>query len=320
MSLFTIFLILLVMVFAILVYFTEPSETDKRIAEKLAVIRQRLIQGEGEHEQDVVVHELRYSTVDSVDRFLRRTKLASRLQSYLEQAQVPWTVGRMVFFSMVLVAAGATLGNWRSPGIVGWLPGMLLGVLPASWVYYKRAARFRRFEALLPEAVDLMSRVLRAGHALPSALLTVAEEIPDPVGSEFRRTADELSFGLPFREGLVNLEKRFPLPELRFLVTAIVVQKESGGNLVELLDRSAALLRARVALSQKVRVYSAQGRLTGWILAALPLVLFLLLNYLRPEYAKPMLEDSLGRHLVYCGLGGMAVGMVLIRRIVNIKV
>jgi tight adherence protein B len=140
------------------------------------------------------------------------------------------------------------------------------------------------------------------------------------VGTEFRRTADELSYGLPFREAMINMQRRFPIHELRFLVTAIVVQKESGGNLVDLLDRSAGLLRARIVLRQKIRVFSAQGRMTGWILGALPFVAFLALNYVRPGYSRPLFEDEMGRRLVYMALGAMGLGAILIRRIVNIKV
>jgi tight adherence protein B len=319
MSFLTGFLILLVAVFAIVVYFTEPSKADVQVRERLAAVR-RHVSEKADEDSDILIREVKYSTIGFINRFLRRTKAASRLQSVLDQAQVPWTVGKFVFYSLLLVVFGATAGNWRFPGIVGWLPGMLLGSLPSLWIYYKRQARFRRFEAMLPEAIDLMTRVLRSGHALPSALVMVADEIPDPVGTEFRRTADELSYGLPFREAMLNMERRFPIDELRFLVTAIVVQKESGGNLVDLLEKSAGLLRARIVLRQKIRVFSAQGRMTGWILGALPFVAFLALNYVRPGYSQPLFEEGIGRTLVYMALAAMAVGVFLIRKIVNIKV
>ncbi len=188
------------------------------------------------------------------------------------------------------------------------------------WALYRRAARFRRFNLMLPDAIDLMSRALRAGHALPSALAMVAEEMSEPLGPEFRRTADELNYGLPFREALLNLERRFPVRDLRFLVSAILVQKESGGNLVALLDKSAAVLRARIHLTQKVRIFTAQGRMTGVILMALPFVCFIALNLVSPGYTKPLFENEIGRKMVYGMVASLAVGLFMIRRIIRIKV
>ena len=178
----------------------------------------------------------------------------------------------------------------------------------------------RRFTAMLPEAVSLMSRALRAGYALPSALIMVADELSEPLGPEFRRTADEINYGLPFHEALSRLAERFPIEDLRFLVTAILVQKETGGNLVELLDKIAAVLRARVNLSQKVRVYTAQGRMTGVILVALPFVLFAALNLVSPGYARPLFENPVGRKMVYAALAAMALGILTIRRIIDVRV
>jgi len=173
---------------------------------------------------------------------------------------------------------------------------------------------------LLPEAVDLMGRALRAGYSLPSAFVMVADEVADPLGPEFRHTADELNYGLPFREALLNLQHRYPMEDLRFLITAILLQKETGGNLVELLDNISALLRARINLRQKVRVYTAQGRMTGVILVAIPFILFILLNLVHPGYSKPLFENDTGRKVVYGALVSMAIGIVAIQRIVNIRV
>ncbi len=319
MPMFTIFLILLVAIFAIVVYFTEPSETDTRVRERLMEVGRR--SGQVQEEEVALLRQVQYSQIKFFDRYLRESKFAEKLHGYLEQAQVPWTVGRFVFFSALLLLIGAMVGNWRIPhSPMGWVPGMLLGALPSLFVYYKRQKRFRAFEALLPEAIDLMARVLKAGQALSAALLTVGDELPDPLGAEFRRTADELSFGLPFREAMLNMSRRFPIGELRFLVSAIVIQKDTGGNLVELLEKSAALLRARVVLRQKIRVFSAQGRLTGVILVALPFLCFLVLNYIRPSYAQPMFDSETGRTWLYVTGADMMVGVFFIRRIVNMKV
>jgi tight adherence protein B len=171
----------------------------------------------------------------------------------------------------------------------------------------------------LPDAVDLIARSLRAGHSLPSALLNVAQEIADPLGPEFQQCADEMTFGLPFREALLNLFRRFPLQDLQFLVAAILVQKETGGNLAELLDKTAAVLRSRIQLQQKVKVYTAQGRMTGVILVALPFVCFILLNIARPGYTSPLFETEIGRKMVYGTLASMALGAIFIKRIIEVK-
>jgi len=318
MFMITIFLLLLVSVFATVAYFTEPSEADKRTRERLVGLDRHTSM---EDRKDDIVRQVTFSSVPSVDRFLRNNKYAIRLQLMLDQAKLSWTVGRFFFFSAVLMLIGAAIGNWWIPAdFFGWIPGIALGTIPLAWVMYRRAGRFRRFNLTLPDAIDLMSRALRAGHALPSALSMVADEISDPLGPEFRRTADELNYGLPFREALLNLERRFPVRDLRFLVTAILVQKESGGNLIALLDKSAAVLRSRIHLAQKVRVFTAQGRLTGVILMALPFICFIALNLVSPGYTKPLFENEIGRKMIYGTVVSLAIGLFLIRRIIRIKV
>jgi tight adherence protein B len=317
MSMVTVFLILLVAVFATLFYFLEPSEADKRIQDRLSGLDHRFTE---EGDQTEIIRRVTFSRIAWIDRILRDTKSALQLQTMLDQAKMQWTVGRFFFYSACCMLVGAIIGNWWIPvGFVGWIPGLALGLAPLVWVLYRRSARFRRFNLQLPDAVDLIARSLRAGHSLPSALVTVSEEVADPLGTEFRQCADEMSFGLPFREAMVNLFRRFPLPDLQFLIAAILVQKETGGNLAELLDKTAAVLRSRIQLQQKVRVYTAQGRMTGAILIALPFVCFILLNIVRPGYTSPLFETETGRKMIYGTLVSMALGTIFIRRIIQIK-
>jgi len=317
MSMIAVFLILLFPVFATLFFLLEPSERDKRIQERLSGLDHRFIE---EGDQTEIVRRVTFSRIAWIDRILRDTKSALQLQTILDQAKMQWTVGRFFFYSACLMLVGAIIGNyWIPVGFVGWIPGLALGLAPLAWVLYRRSARFRRFNLQLPDAVDLIARSLRAGHSLPSALVTVSEEVADPLGTEFRQCADEMSFGLPFREAMVNLFRRFPLPDLQFLIAAILVQKETGGNLAELLDKTAAVLRSRIQLQQKVRVYTAQGRMTGAILIALPFVCFILLNIVRPGYTSPLFETETGRKMIYGTLASMALGTIFIRRIIQIK-
>ena len=317
MSMISVFLIVLVAVFATVAYFTEPSEQDKRIRDRLDDLKRYVKNADRE---EGIIRQVTFSSIPSLDRLLRASKLAPKLQLMLEQAKLPWSVGRFFFFSAGMLVLGATIGNWWMPrGFVGWIPGLALGFLPLAWVAYKRTARLQRFNLQLPDAIDLIARALRAGHALPSALVTVGEEMTDPLGPEFRHVADELNFGLPFREAMLNFGRRFPLRDLHFLISAILMQKETGGNLAELLDKTADLLRSRIKLVQKVRVHTAQGRMTGAILTALPFVLLVVLSIVHPGYADPMLENDSGRKVIYAMLVDMAIGFFMIRRIVQVK-
>jgi len=318
MSIYTIFLIVLIATFATIAWFTEPTETEKRTQERLNNLGRPVM-----HDDDVqaeIVKRVTFSRIEWLDSTLRQNKPALKLHLWLEQAKLPWTVGRFFFYSACLLVVGALLGNWWIPvGVVGWVPGLALALAPLAYVGYKRSKRFTAFNAQLPDSVDLIARALRAGQSLPGALVTVAEEIDEPLGPEFRVCADEMNYGLPFREAMNNLLRRFPVQELQFLVSAMLVQRETGGNLPELLDKTAAVLRSRIHLQQKVRVYTAQGRLTGAVLLALPFVAFILMNIVRPGYTAPLFESDTGHHLVYATLISMALGTFFIRRIIEVK-
>jgi len=215
---------------------------------------------------------------------------------------------------------GVIVGTWWIPvGFIGWIPGVALGLVPFIYLAYRRQLRFRRFNDLLPEAIDLISRSLRAGQSLTSALAIVSDEIPDPLGPEFKICADEMNYGLPFRDAMHNLYLRFPIQDLQFLISAILIQRETGGNLPQLLDKTAAVLRSRITLQQKVRVHTAQGRMTGAVLIALPFVAFVLLNILRPGYTAPLFETPTGHKLVYGTLLSMTFGTYWISKIIKIK-
>ena len=316
MSLITIFVILLAVVFAVVAYFTQPSDADKRTRERLVELGRRPF----EESDEGILKVVTFSQIALVDRWLRSSSWARQLSLMLEQAKLPWTVGIFCLSSVLLSAVGGALGNtWLSVGPVGWL-GVLIGLAPFMWVLYRRSVRMNLFNTLLPQAVDLIARGLQAGYSLSGAMLMVAEELSDPIGPEFRRAADEVNFGLPFREALLKLADRYPIEDVQFLVTAVLVQSESGGNLVELLQKLAVVLRARIQLKQKVRVFTAQGRLTGMILVAMPFVLFVIMNIVNPGYSKPMLENETGRQIIYGTLVSMAAGVLVIRRIVNIRV
>lgn len=318
MTLVSIFFIILITAFAVVALFTEPSKTDKQIHSRLASLdRKRAASGSDEPD---IVKEVTFSTIPALDKFLRHNRAAVGLQLLIEQCDVRWTVGRIVFSMLALVGLGAVLGNWLiAPGFLGWIPGLALCTIPYLFLLQKRKLRLRRFSELLPEAIDLMSRGLRAGQALPATIETIAQESTDPLRSEFRRTADEQSYGLPFREAMLNLSRRVPVADLQFLVTAILVQKETGGNLAQILDKASHVIRERVRVAGQVRTRTAQGRLTGWVLCSLPFAIFTALSFLNPGYGKILFEDSFGQELVAGAVVLMVIGMLVIRRIVNVK-
>ena len=245
MTLVSIFFIILITAFAVVAFFTEPSKADKQIHSRLASLgRERVSSG---HDEPDIVKEITFSTIPAFDKFLRNSRAAVGLQLLIEQCDLQWTVGRIVFSTLALICLGAVLGNWWiAPGLLGWAPGLVLGALPYAFLLQKRKRRLQRFSELLPEAIDLMSRGLRAGQALSATVETIAQESDEPLRSEFRRAADEQSFGLPFREAMVNLSRRVPVADLQFLVTAILVQKETGGNLAQVLDKASHVIRERI--------------------------------------------------------------------------
>ncbi len=319
MTIITIFFIILITAFAVVAFFTEPSKADKRTHSRLAALDQKRVSSGSDDEPDIV-KEVTFSTVPAFDRFLRNNRAAVGLQLLIEQCDLRWTVGRIVFSMLTLICIGALLGNWWiAPGLLGWAPGLALGAVPYLFLLQRRKRRLRRFSELLPEAIDLMSRGLRAGQALPATIDTIAQESDEPLGSEFRRAADEQSFGLPFREAMISLSRRVPVPDLQFLVTAILVQKETGGNLTQILDKTSHVIRERVRITGQMRIRTAQARLSGWILCVLPFVMFIGLNLLHPGYSKVLFENPTGQKMVIGSAIAMVIGMVLIRKIANVK-
>ncbi len=174
---------------------------------------------------------------------------------------------------------GYALGYYELPNpFYALLPAVVFAVMPFLLLRWQRARRLRNFNRHLPEAIDLMARALRAGHSVPAAIEIIGDEMPEPVRGEFREVYRQQTFGLPTREALVQLGHRVPLPELNFVITAMLLQKETGGNLVEVLERTAAVIRERLRLQGEIRIYTAQGRMTGWILSLLPVAMFFLMS------------------------------------------
>jgi tight adherence protein B len=322
-------LLLLVLVFAsvflvlALVMFASGAGASQRAKQTLAHLESALAtSSSGSRDQiiDVRKNEL-LSAVPLINRWLLRFELAPRLRILLYQANLKWTAGGLILMSCTCFVICGYLVYLRTGAIVfGLAIGAFVASLPTIYVLRKRADRFNQFEQGLPEALDLMVSALRAGHSLVAALRLVAHESPDPIGGEFRICFEEQNYGLELRTAMENLVNRVPLQDLRIVATAILIQKESGGNLAEVLDKAASLIRDRFRLKRQIRVHTAQGRLTGWILSLLPLVLGIALYMINPETMRVLWTRPEGIKLLYASSGMTILGGLIIRKIVNMEV
>jgi len=261
------------------------------------------------------------SSVPRLNRLLLRASWAGRIRVYTAQAGLEILPGKLILTSAVLGLGPYIVVPYFYPNrVVAIAVGLLGAALPWLYVSFKRSARLRAFEKNFPEAVDLLGRAVRAGHAFTTGLEMVATELPEPVAGEFKLVFDEQSFGLPLRDALANFAERVPIVDVRFFVTALLIHKETGGNLAAILDDLAAVIRDRFRLLRDVRVRTAQGRLTAGILIALPPAMILLMRTVNPDYVNVLFTDPIGPYL----LGGAAllqiIGSFFLWRIVNIQV
>jgi len=306
-----------------LVLFATGSGSAQRAKQTLAHLQTALSTNmpmSRDQNVDVRKSEL-LSAIPFVHRWLLRVELAPRLRVLLHQANLSWTAGGLMMATAACLFIPAYLINMRTnTPIFAAIIGLAFGYAPLGYVLHRRAKRFDKFEQGLPEALDLMVSGLRAGHSLVAALRLVASEAPDPIGTEFRLCFEEQNYGLELRAALDNLLARVPLQDLRIMATAVMIQKESGGNLAEVLEKTSTVIRERFKLKRQVRVHTAQGRLTGWILSVLPLALGIGLYILDPQTISILWTRAIGIKLLYASVSMTIVGGLIIRRIVNMEV
>ena len=261
------------------------------------------------------------SGIPWLNKRLLRVELGPKIQNLLHQANLKWTVGGLLSMCAASFLVPAVLVNLKTGSLlIAAGVGLATAALPFAFVYFKRGKRFNSFQEGLPEALDLMVRALRAGHSLIAAMGLVSRECPDPVGSEFKACFEEQNFGLELKNALDNLITRVPLQELRIVCTAIMIQKESGGNLAEVLDKTAHVIRERFRLRRQVMTHTAQGRLTGWILTLLPVALGFALYTVNPDMMSILWKRDIGIKLMEIATAMIVVGGLIIRKIVNMDV
>ena len=318
MSPVVLFGLLLLATFGVLVWILRPTKTETDVQRHLSSIEK--MQGV-DAEGATILKQEELSAVPWLNDLLRNTPGVLGLRLLILQAGSTWTVATVLLGSLVAAfAAGWALSIFVHAVLLIFIVAGVAGSSPYAYLYGRRMQRFRRFEDVLPDAIDLMSRALKAGHAVTSMIEMVSQETAEPVASEFRTVFEEQNLGLPLRDAMLNLAHRVPLNDVQFFVTAVLVQKETGGNLAEILDKVAFIMRERMRLKGQLRVYTAQGRLSGWILCLMPFAMVGLMYALNPEYEKKLWTEPLGIYFIYAGLILMAIGILVIRKVVDIKV
>jgi tight adherence protein B len=314
----TIFLCILFFLEALYLFIRNLSNnSEKRIKERL-----KFVDGLESKASGVSLIKSEMLPQDSWKKaLLLKLNRVFDLDELLLQAAVPWSTNSF-FLACVLmgsVAGGYGFFQFGPPGAVGGF--LLVGYfLPHSLLVLKKRHRLKKFEKQLPEALGLMARSLKAGHSLPSSIQLVADEMANPIGIEFFKTFKEYNYGMDFNEVMLNLYKRNQLRDLKFFITAIMIQRETGGNLVEILDKIAHLIRERFKLVNQIKALTAEGRLSGLILIGLPIAIGLILQHLNPQYIGLLWTHPTGRKMAGVAIFFQVLGMLAIKKIVSIKV
>ena len=310
----------LIVVGIVLAGYWAVQTVPSALAERRVELRLR----EMSQPQDVmssVIAQKHAGPLPGLDKFLESSLSGAGLARLIEQSGVKTTPAAILLISVALAATAAFAGavftrNMYAIPVCG-IAGL---ATPYVWLLRQRSVRVAKFEEQFPDALDLMSRAVRAGHAFPSTLGMVADEMPSPVGPEFKKTFDQQNFGLPLREALDGLAGRVPLLDIKFFVTAVAIQRESGGNLSEILENLGRVVRERFKIRRQVRVHTAHGRFTGYVLMALPAALAAALSYINPEQMQMLFREQMGQMMLAAAVVMQVVGFIWIRQVIKIEV
>ena len=260
------------------------------------------------------------SDIPQLNKLLLSIPFAKRMDLFLIQADVSYTLGVFLLFSTVIALLGFLLVLIITRSFLLSLPGMVFGLLPYFVIKFIKARRMKKFEEQLPDALDMIARSLRAGHALSGGLEMAGQEFSEPLGPEFARTVRQITFGVNLERALRNMSERVDCPDLKFLVVSVMIQRESGGNLGEIMENIARIIRERFQLRGKIRTLAAEGKFSAIILIALPFLIALALFFINPDYIKELINDTKGRMIIAGAIVMMCVGVYFMKRIIDIKV
>ena len=308
-------LFLILGVFAVVM---RPTAEQKIVMKRMASMRASTLDGVGTGKGDGLLKEETIGNFNWLEEMMEQFSITEKLQLLILQADSKTTVGSLIVTSFGVGLAACFIAYL----FIQFLPIAFAAAVAAAYapfllLSFRRSRRVAAFNKALPDAIDMIARSLRAGHSMIAAIGIVAEHGVEPVGSEFGEVFRKQNFGLPIRDALGQLLNRVPSQDLRVVVTGILVQKDTGGNLAEILDRTVKVIRERLRIQGEIRTHTAQGRMTGWILCALPIVMLVLINMINPGYSKVLFHDPFGRELLYLGVALLAIGGFVIYHIVN---
>jgi len=314
-----IFLLVAVAFFAVATIIDRRNSQARVIKERLA--NERKAPERAPEEELALLRDEQLSDIPAIDNLLRRSQRVSDLQKLLAQAGMSMRAGNFLGISALAGVAATIIAYGVGKRVeFAWIALLVGFIVPYSYASIRRNRRFEKFEELFPEAIDTLARAVRAGHAFTTALEMITNEVAEPVASEFRQLYEEQKFGMPVRDALMNLTERVPLVDVKFFVTAVMLQRETGGNLAEILDNLSYVIRERFKIQRQVRVYTAQGRLTMALLMGMPPIIVTVMMLLNPSFIRPLFSDPIGHTLLVLGITLQTIGYFVIRKIIRIQV
>jgi tight adherence protein B len=294
-----------------------------RNPEKREVLRRLKGYSTTEYEREIIdiMRKSMLSEVPWLNRMLLSMRWTDHLSSLIEKSGTESTLGVLILLSILLASGGFVILLWvGSHSLLSLMIALFLGIVPFLYIYMKKQRRMEKFQRQLPDALDLIARALKAGHAFTGGLKMVGDEIGEPVGTEFEKTLHEINFGAGIPEALKNLTQRVDCPDLRFFIISVIIQRETGGNLAEILGKISYLIRERFKLQNRVQVLASEGKLSAIILITIPFVIALALSVLNPGYIRTLFIDPVGKGLVAFALFMMVIGIIVMKRMIQIRV
>jgi tight adherence protein B len=313
-----VFVAVTLMVFAAISLFDQRKAQARVLRDRLSPVQKLSEQAAPEV---AFLRDEVLSRIPAFDNYLRRSERVSELQKTLEQGNIDVRAGNFIMLCIISALVFALIAFIVGGNLIfGWVGALIGFFIPYAYASHKRSKRFQKFEEKFPEAIDTLARAVRAGHAFTTAIEMIANEVSEPVAGEFRQLFEEQKFGLPVRDALLNLTDRIPLVDVKFFVTAVMLQRETGGNLAEILDNLSYVIRERFKILRQVRVHTAQGRLTMVLLMALPPTIVVVMQVLNPGFIQPLFSDPWGHVLIVAGISMQTIGYFVIRKIIRIQV
>ncbi len=319
LTLLGIFLALAVLIFSISVLIHRiASRPDRNLVQRV----KEFSEDARVQQKDLIPQILRdnnLSKIPSLNKLLEKLNLSKKLHKLLEQSGSKMKVGQLILLMLIMAMLGYLIGLKMANPIIKLAFFFLFGSLPLVSIHMQCKRRLKAFIHAFPDAIDMMVSAIKAGHAFNQAMKLVGDEAPDPVGVEFKKTFEQYNLGINLKEALLNLSNRVDSLDLKLFVTAILLQRETGGNLTEILDNMSYTIRERFKLIGQIKTYTAQGRMSAWILGTLPLAFVLIISALNPGYLEPLFKDKLGHYVIAIAAFMQVVGFLFIQRIVRIK-